>query len=215
MDRLTGRVKFSLPNRILIATLPATCVLGPPFPTCCPGASVSAQAAWRILPPAGPTPWPCLCSPCLGTRAPAASGPGRQHLRGGRRHTGPTRAHCPSVGASLVRDSFQVTLTRPQPSGRPCPSFPPALLVDEEMGRPWEGASWPHLPQCGQLSPCPSLPLTPGPCCPHAGAQCSWRLPFWSQGVVALFLGARKSPQSWTPKLPGQWFQDLILCSVG
>lgn len=129
---------------------------------------------------------------------------------------GPPRAHFPSVGASLVRGPFQVTLTRPQPDGRPCPSFPPALLVDEEMGRPWEGASWPHLPQCGQLSPCPSLPLTPGPCCPHAGAQCSsWRLPFWSQGVVALFLGARKSPQSWTPKLPGQWFQDLILCSVG
>lgn len=131
-------VKVLLLSRILTATLPATWLLGPPFPICCPGASVRgggwfpAQASsavcgvscLRLVPLPGPA----------GT-APA-SGPGYvfavrhlQPLRLGQagsipgaalRTQGPSQAHRPF--ASLVQGPFWISLIYPQADG--CPVLP-------------------------------------------------------------------------------------------
>lgn len=85
-------VKVLLLNGILIAPLPATWLLDPFFPTCCPGASVSAQAQSAMCGVScllAPLPALANAAPAPGTLAPETSGPGRQRSWGGCLHTGP------------------------------------------------------------------------------------------------------------------------------
>lgn len=101
-------VKVLLLHRILKATLPVTRLLGPPFLTCSPGASVRGGCGpprtgflpWPVQCPHLPLlPWSCWSGPLpqglglsvhFGACSLLGSAPGRQLPWGGCLHTGPT-----------------------------------------------------------------------------------------------------------------------------
>lgn len=99
--------------------------------------------------------------------------------------------------------------------GIPVLPSPPVFLMDEKMGRLWEGASWPDLPQYGRFSLRLSLPLTPGPLLSTPWGPVFLEAAFLEPECCGIVPGSLEKPQSWTPKFPGQRPQDLILCRVG